>query len=224
MAEFHDIPDFLGDASLPPGKRLGTPLPAGGAPPTRAELRRRRARALTASGAWFFVQLAAFGVRPGLLDLPADYLVALIVTPLAAGLLAVVASVHPGRLGLGLRTPLLVALALLAPSSFVLVALATPLPANAPGVAAPGMFCANAIMGWSVLPLVLSALVLRRSFVSGAAYRSALLGGGIGLVSGALFALHCPDVDRIHVALGHGAAIAFAGLAGGLVIARFTRL
>lgn len=223
MAEFHDVPDFLDAGAAPADAPAPFAPPRGAAAPTRAELVRRRRRALIASGVWLAVQLVAFGVRPDLAALPAYYVVAVIAGPFAAGALAVVASLHPGRWGLGLRTPLLMALSFLAPAGFILAGLATPLPTAAPS-AGGGVFCFNAILAWTLLPMVSASLVLRRSFAAGPVYRSALLGGGVGLIAGALFTLHCPVIERFHVAFAHGAAVAIAAIAGGLVLSRATRI
>ena len=222
MAEFHDIPDFL-DGGVPP-ERGADRLPAKKTPPTRAQLRASRRRAAAVSVAWFAVQLAAFGVRPDFAELPGSYLAVMIAAPLAAGLLVLMASLHPGRFGLGLRTPLIVALSFLAPAAFIVAALVMPPPAAGVHGLMPGLFCLNAILAWTLLPMVAAALVLRRAFASGAVYRSVMVGGGVGLVAGALFAVHCPITEHLHVALGHGGAVAVAALAGGLLLARVTRI
>jgi hypothetical protein len=65
--------------------------------------------------------------------------------------------------------------------------------------------------------------VLRGAFAAGALWRSALLGGGCGLVAAALFTLHCPVVGKAHLLVAHGGAVLFSALLGGLVLSRFTR-
>lgn len=225
MAEFPDIPDFLDRARPAACSRLDA-KPPGLAPPTRAEVQKRRRSAVVVSGGWLAVQLAIFGLRRDLGELPAYYVVTTIVGPCAAGLLIVAASVHPGRLGLGLRAPLILALALLGPAAFIVAALLTaPLGegSHRAGILADSS-CLNAIVAWALLPMVAAALVLRRTFASAASSRSALLGGGIGLIAGALFAIHCPITDRLHVALAHGGAVGLVALAGGLLLARSTRI
>lgn len=224
MAEFPDIPDFL-DRTRPASSPRLDPKLRTLAPPTRAEVQKRRRTAAVASGAWLAVQLAVFGVRRDLGELPAYYVGAMIAAPCAAGLFVVIASLHPGRFGLGLRAPLLVVLSLLGPAAFLIVALVTPITEPTPGAGIlADSSCLNAIVAWALLPMLAAALVLRRTFASAASSRSALLGGGIGLIAGSLFALHCSNTERLHVALAHGGAVGLVALAGGLLLARSTRI
>jgi hypothetical protein len=71
--------------------------------------------------------------------------------------------------------------------------------------------------------LLAAALVLRRAFAAQARQRATLVGASAGLLAGTTMNLHCPNVDALHVALGHGLTVLVATLFGALVLARTAR-
>ena len=71
--------------------------------------------------------------------------------------------------------------------------------------------------------LVAAGLSLRRAFPSGAAWKSALVGGAVGLFCGATMNLHCPSVDAAHVSLAHGIPVLVASALGALLLGRWVR-
>jgi hypothetical protein len=194
-------------------------------PPTRAALAKRRRAALALSVAWLSVQFLAFGMRGDLARLSLGYVIGLIVAPFSAGILAVVAASRPGRFALGVRPTLIVTLALVCPSIFLLAGLGMPLPYSGgeSGNLMFGAYCLNSTVAWALLPIASAAVVLRGAFAAGAVWRSALLGGGCGLVAAALFTLHCPVVGKLHIVVAHGGAVIVSALLGGLLLSRFTR-
>ncbi len=227
MPEFDDIPDI---------SRLASETPAGppdigalgrvrAAPPTRRELAKRRRAAIVLSVAWLTVQFLAFGIRGDLSRLSFGYLLGLIGAPFSAGILAIVAASRPGRVGLGVRPVLVVALALICPVIFLVAGLCMPAPyaGGELGNLMLGAYCLNSTIAWALLPILSAAIVLRGAFASGAVWRSALLGGGCGLVAAALFTLHCPVVGKAHIIVAHGGAVLVSALLGGLMLSRFTR-
>lgn len=226
MPDFNDIPDLPVEttkaAEAPDAARW---LRVHGSPATRAEVARARRVALALSVGWLGIQFFAFGAREDLKRLPTRYTALLIVTPLVAGVVAIVLAVRPGRLGLGSRALLVSGLALLGPLGFMLLGLFTP-PPYAHGEVGNlmfGAYCLNCTVAWALLPMVAAGLALRGSFAAGSAWRSALLGVGCGLIAAGLFTLHCPVVGPWHVALAHGGAVLIAALIGGFGLTWLTK-
>jgi len=190
-------------------------------------VRRRRVAALGVSLVWLCCHLALFGLREDSSQLPAGYLVAQVGLPLLLGAACLVVALAPGKLGLGLGVSLIVGMALLGPVSFWLLALGVPVP-HSPDTGAfdfwPGtLLCLDLTLSWAAVPLLLVAVSLRRSFAAHAPGRSALVGAGVGLLSGGTINLHCDNVDRWHMAAGHGAPVLMAAVLGALLVARWTR-
>jgi hypothetical protein len=220
-----DVPDPLPSEVQPPeGDRLRRTLPAA---PTRSTVRRRRVAALGVSLAWLCCHLALFGLREDVRQLPAGYLVAQVGLPVLLGASCLVVALAPGKLGLGLGVSLIAGMALLGPISFWLLALGVPVPHSpeaAPSEFWPGtLLCLDITLSWAAVPLLLVALSLRRTFAAHAPGRSALVGAGLGLLSGGTINLHCDNVDRWHMAMGHGAPVLVAAFLGALLVARWTR-
>ncbi len=227
MPDFNDIPDLPEPAAGDPGM-LG-PAPRLGpfaSSPTRRELTKCKRLAIAISLAWFALQLSVFGVRSDLARLSAGYIVALMLGPLAAGGLAVATASLGGRLSLGIRAPFVRALALLAPVSFISAGLLMPAPyqGGESGDLALGAACLNCTLLWALLPLTAAALSLRRTFAAGAVGRSALLGGGCGLIAAGMFTLHCPVISNWHLACAHGGAVLLSACLGGAFLPHFTRI
>jgi hypothetical protein len=217
------IPDPLAGepAPLPPLPSVGALRPSR----TRAQLRRAGTLTLVTSLAWLFGQLVVLGVRGDLSLVPAGYLVALAGLPVVAGAVCLLAAVSAGRLGVGARTGLLAALALLSPAAFVLGALLGPMPYEqaAVGDFRAGVVCFQITIAWTILPLLLAGFVLRGTFVGSSVWRSAALATGAGLVAAAVITLHCSTSGPLHVGLGHGGAVVASALLGAFVLSRITR-
>ena len=221
LARLGEIPD-----RAPPGLRPLPRLPALPRAAVRDETRRRRLLALAASVLWLGSNLALLGLRKDLGELPSPYLQAEVVLPclLAAGCLAL--ALASGRLGLGVKRAVVVALALGAPLAFGVLAAATPIPdGHAPGSASPlAMFvCMNLTLVWTALPLALAAATLRAAFPVTSRWRSGLVGAAVGLGAAATINLHCPNVAHLHLLIGHGIPVFVATLLGALVVSRWAR-
>lgn len=217
------IPDPLASELPLPASALATPPRPGR---SRRELERARQVALIVAGTWLVAQLAIMGLRPDLAKVPLWYGIACGVLPFVAGVTCLFAAGSSGRLGLGGRVGALALLVVLAPASFAVAgfALSPPYPGAQESTFMHGVSCFNIAMAWTVLPLVAAGIALRGSFVSRAAWRSALVGAGAGLIVAATTLLRCPISGSWHVALSHaGAAIASALLAA-LVLTRVTRV
>jgi hypothetical protein len=195
--------------------------------PTRAATARRRAAALALSLGWLGSHLAVYGVRQDFAQLPAGYVVAQVVLPMFIGAASLVLALVPGRLGLGLGVGLVGAMALLGPLSFWLLAAGMPEP-HPPGPRGLGfwlgsLLCMDITLSWAAAPLLLVALSLRRAFAGAAAPRSALVGAGLGLLSGGAINLHCSNVSPWHMLAGHGIPVLVAAAVGALLCVRWTR-
>jgi len=114
----------------------------------------------------------------------------------------------------------------LGPLSFWLFAATLPPPYEPPsgnGFWLGAFVCLDITLAWAAAPLLLATLGLRRAFASAAGWRGALVGGALGLLSGAAINLHCPNVDPAHLLAGHGIPVLAAALLGALVVARGAR-
>jgi hypothetical protein len=227
MQEFDDIPDIASRATQGAGEPREFRAAAwrGSPPPTRRELGKQRRLAIAFSVTWLTVQFLAFGIRGDLAQLPVGYLLGLIAAPFSAGIVAVVAACHGGRFGLGVRPLLVFVLALVCPLLFLVAGMfmPEPYPGGEMGNLEFGAYCLDSTVVWALLPIVSAGIVLRGAFASGAVWRSALLGGGCGLVAAALFTLHCPVVGKMHIVFAHGGAVILSALVGALLLSHFTR-
>jgi hypothetical protein len=196
-----------------------------GVSPNRAQTRRRRWIALALSGAWLGTHLAVYGVRQDLMALPAAYVAVQVGLPFVFAVASLSVALSPGRLGLGMSLGAIATVGLLGPVSFWLSALGMPKPAGLPGNSGllSALVCFDITLLWAALPLVAAAFSLRRMFASGAAWRSALVGAAAGLFSGAVMNLHCPNVDPLHMVLGHGVPILIGGLVGAFLLSRWLK-
>lgn len=194
--------------------------------PTRSTARRRRLAALGVSLAWLGCHLAVFGLREDMGQLPAGYLAAQVGAPLLLGVSCLLVALAPGKLGLGLGAGLIAGMALLGPVAFWLLALGVPAPyprESAFDFSVGALLCLDLTLSWAALPLLVVALAVRRGFAGHAVGRSALVGAGLGLLSGATINLHCENVDPWHMAAGHGVPVLMAALVGALLIVRWAR-
>jgi hypothetical protein len=176
-------------------------------------------------GACIAAQLLLAGFRFDLHDLSPAYAAALVVLPSLLGSCCLVLAAAPGPFGLGLSRRALVSAALLGPGAFAVLALVVPAPR---GFASERFWhaaavCAALTSAWTVAPLLLAALSLRHAFAAGSGWRSALLGGGVGLCVGAAIDLHCPNVDPAHLFAGHAAPVVLIAVGAALALTRITR-
>ena len=223
--DFGDIPDPLGLSA--PGAPLRPPSVADADAPLRALTRRRRLVAAVLGFAWLAAHLAVYGVREDFSSLPLQYILAEIFLPFALALAAVGVASSRGKLGFGASVGVVLTLGVLGPLSFLLVALGAPVP----NLATPGdhfwlraVVCLDITLAWTAVPLLLVAMSLRNAFPAAAAARSALAGSACGLFSGAMMNLHCPSVDPLHMALGHGVPVVVATIVGGTIMSRWVRI
>lgn len=224
LGEFSDIPDLL------PPSLEGGPLPvapSGGASPTRRQLGRRRALALVAASSWPLALLVFWGLRQrgsasmGFMTAQSAMWIALLA-------IAAWVAFSKGRRGLGRPIRSLEAVVLGGLVLFLLVALLW-LPAGAAtsfGEIGPASLLAPCVsLGlFAALPMLLiAAWPMRRTLVSGAAWRGALLGAAAGFGAVFVLTLHCGSTYGGHVALAHGAPLLVATLAGAALGARLGR-
>jgi Negative regulator of sigma F len=226
LSFLNEIPDPVSPEAEPrPGpERLPQPGPDA---PTRSMAKRRRTAALGVSLAWLCAYLVVWGIRQDFRQLPAAYVTGQVLLPILFGACCLVVALAPGKLGLGVGVGLVSVLALVGPASFWLLALSMPMPHPPPptprGFWLGAMVCLDVTLACASAPLLLLALSLRRAFPAHAARRSALVGGALGLLSGAAINLHCPNVDPWHMLAGHGTPIVIAALVGAFLVVRYTR-
>lgn len=226
MPDFDDIPDLPAHPVDEHETLALDPLLRPYGPSlSRLEAKRRKRLAIAVSFSWLAVQLAAFGGRDDFSRLPGSYIFLLMVAPIAAGCSAVALASYGGKLSLGGSIATVRVLAVLAPLSFVLLGLALPSPyvGGQAGNLSLGASCLDSTLVWALLPVAAAGIALRGTFAAGAEWRSALLGGGCGLIAAGLFTLRCPIVGNLHVAFAHGGAVLLSTCVGGLSLARITR-
>jgi hypothetical protein len=194
--------------------------------PARGERVLRQKLALLLGAGWLVGQLVFLGARQDLSEVPLSYLVALVLAPLAAAGLALGLAVTPGRLGLGARSGVLTAVALILPTYLIVAGLVmSPAHENGPpGNLRQGLYCFAMMLLWAALPLAAAAVVLRSWFVTRAPLRSALVGVAAGMGAAAMINLHCFVTGALHVAIGHWLAVAVAALVGVFSLAKRTRV
>jgi hypothetical protein len=216
---FGDVPDPFAGAKAPARPLRLPELPL---TPDRTLVRKRRLAALFGSLVWIGLHITVFGVRRDLGELPLAYVGGQILLPFAFAVLALAVALGSGKLGLGMRVGLVIALAVIGPASFALIAAGAPMPAEAPdgAVGLSGMLlCFDITLACAAVPFLLAMLTLRGAFAAAARIRSALVGAGVGLLAGATINLHCANVAPIHMLLGHGLPVIIATLLGALLLA-----
>ena len=225
LSDFSDIPDPLEQSISAPVSRAPTALPPEA--PVRSIVQQRRLSALLLSIAWLGAHLAVYGVRADLTSLPPLYAATQILVPFAFGVAALAVATSSGPFGLGASISAVITLSVLGPASFLLIALGAPEPQPPPG---SGNFwlgafvCFDITLAWAAVPLLAAALALRKTYPVAAGWRAALVGASSGLFSGAVMNLHCPSVDRFHIALGHGIPVLAATIVGAIFVSKWVRV
>jgi len=204
------------------GAAMPTPLPRRSLARSlnrQAVSKRRRSVARTV----FLLQIAWL-VRAGVAQRaqsPVSWVLAGFVLPLCAALVAWWASMHPGRIGLGLRPKRLAWAASLAAVVFVVGAWVQPSIIHRPNadghVGFSAVRCALESLGLAAVPLAVGALTLRRSRVGAAGAASACFAVACGVLGAVMMRLHCGRDAFGHVAAVHGSAIAVAAFAGAVI-------
>jgi hypothetical protein len=216
--------DLSALAEIPdPAPKLGAPPQLAALPahrPTRAVLGRRRTIALVAGGAWTVFAVWVLGLRHNLDAVSAVVHLAL---PLALGIVALVVAFTPGRLGLGPSASRAALLSIAGPLAFLVAAavLRVQIPADDHR---DTFGCGAYEIGVGAVPLILLGFALRGTYAVNGAWRSALVGAGLGLVWAGLWAIHCADSSTVHVLLAHGAPAVGLAAIGGFAVSRFTRI
>jgi hypothetical protein len=217
--DFASIPDPAGGASTRPAP---APVPPSDPSPTRAERRRRSLVAVGFAVAWVVFLVWRLGLRGNIGD--AGLLASLgLWTLVGGGGLAL--ALRPDARGLppSLRVVQLILLALAAlyvVGVLVRDAAAPDVPIRWLNV----MGCLSWANLLAVGPLVVAALILRRSFLSFPAWRGAVVGAACGLGGAIGIHAHCAVETASHVLVAHGSAILIAALLGAALGARQGRL
>src|SRR5262245_49168760 len=183
-----DVPDPVGQVA--PQKRA--PSAPVGPSPTRAKVRTRRIGALVGALAWAAMVLSFFGPRD---DMAEEAAIVATGAGVASAMLVVLlrVSLGGGTRGLGPKRSWARALAVGGPAAFVAWAL---LFVRGEGFAALGptsavLACAGVALLIIAPAMALGMVAVRRSFVTGAGWRGALLGAACGAVGAIVLTFHC---------------------------------
>jgi len=215
------------DPSAPPAADVAARAPHVASLPlsrTRADVQRARAAALVGAllfnGGW----IAFVERRRDLGSLAPETLAVGLGIPMVASVVALIAVARPGARGLGGRVAELAALVCIPPLLFAISTLATVPPVAAQGpFVGPALRCMGVAAVLAVAPFIVAVLVMRRSFVASAAWRTAALGVACGGLAAATMSVACSNGEPMHVLVAHGAMMLLVGLAGAFAGARFTR-
>jgi hypothetical protein len=219
LDDFGSIPDPAGGLTSRP---TPAPLPPGDPSPTRDQRRRRNLIAVGFGIAWVVFLVWRLGVRGNIGD--AGLLTSLgLWTLLGAGGLAL--ALRPNARGLppSLRAVQIILLALAA----LYVAGVLVRDSAAPNVP---IHWANIVgcLSWAHIlaigPLVVAAMIFRRSFLSFPAWRGAVVGAACGLGGAIGIHAHCAVETASHVLVAHGMVIVISALLGAVLGARQGRL
>jgi hypothetical protein len=219
LRDLDGIPDPLAGRALPP---LPPPpaLPKE-ASPTHGTLRRRRIVALAIGAAWMIAIVAFFGLRGDLA--PSPLVLAHVGLPAVLGAAALFAALSGGPAGLGPSSRVTLVLALAGPLAFVVTAAMFATHDSGAGLAKGIFICGDIVLLLGAVPLAALTWAARRTCVTGAPWRSALLAIAIGLAGATALGMHCNITDGLHVALGHGWPILALGVIGWGLVRRVTR-
>jgi|HubBroStandDraft_2_1064218.scaffolds.fasta_scaffold03751_2 hypothetical protein len=223
LTRLAEIPDPLAERAAP--TPAGHPLRVVSWPasPTRGRLRTARAAALAMAVLFDAAWIAFIERRRDLASLPPESIALGLGIPLVAAVVALVAVVRPGARGLGMRLAELVALVGVPPLLFAFGTLVTSPAQGAQPFVGPALRCIGVSAILAAAPFVVGLLVMRRSFVSSAGWRTAALGVSSGALAAATMSVACANGDRLHVLVAHGAIVLFGGVAGAWAGARITR-
>jgi hypothetical protein len=211
--KFKDIPDpaaSLEEQTVPAIRAPEEPSP------TRQGRRVRALVAVAVAIAWTGYILFDLGTRP---DIGAAHVLIPLLVWLSSAALALLALFRRGDRGLptSVRVVQIVAVAL--PLLFLGIAAAVTLGSDR---STPFTWSTlSPCMAWSgfavVGPLLLSALVLRRSFLSAPVWRGAAMGAVCGLTASVLIHAHCAAPGASHVLMAHGFPAVTGALLGALL-------
>jgi hypothetical protein len=218
-----EIPEPLAQRAAPTS--TSRPLKTDSWPPspTRARVRSARAAALATAVLFNAAWLVLVERRGDLASLSGASVALGLAIPLVASLVALVAVIRPGARGLGVRLAELVALVCMPPMLFAIGTLVT-LPADGAGpFLGPALRCVSVSAILTVTPFVVALFVMRRSFVSSAAWRTAALGVACGGLAAATMSVVCANSEPLHVLVAHGAMMLVGGVVGAWAGARVTR-
>ena len=192
------------------------PRPAPALPPTPRISRGRTALACTAIALLWTAWLGREGLAPRPALSPTFVLCA-VGLPVSVIVLAFAGFRHRGRLGLGLRLPILALIALVAAVGFVLSAFATQSTTPEVFTVQSTLSCVLTTSALAALPLLAGLALFRRTLVGNATARMLLFGLGCALLGTLLIRLHCPQESIEHLLLAHGVALPLFGLVGALL-------
>jgi hypothetical protein len=83
-----------------------------------------------------------------------------------------------------------------------------------------GYECLGAGVTAAIVPIVLGAILLRRSLPVGTRWIAAALGAGSGSLGGLVLHLHCPISDSLHVGVIHGGVVGISALLAAALVPR----
>jgi uncharacterized membrane protein YhdT len=83
-----------------------------------------------------------------------------------------------------------------------------------------GYSCLGTGLTAALVPVVIGAILLRRTLPVGARWIAAALGTGAGSLGGLVLHLHCPVTDGPHVGLVHGGMVGIAALLAAALVPR----
>jgi hypothetical protein len=219
LDDFAAIPDPARGVAARPAP---APPPPADPSPTRAERRRRNLVAAGFGLAWIVFLVWRLGVRGNIGD--AGLLASLgLWTLLATGGLALALRTNARGLPPSLRVVQIILLAL----ATIYVAGVLVRDAAAPNVP---IHWSNVVgcLTWAHLlavgPLLVAALIFRRSFLSFPAWRGAVVGAACGLGGAIGIHAHCVVETASHVLVAHGLVIVVSALLGAALGARQGRL
>jgi hypothetical protein len=183
--------------------------------PTRQGRRLRALLALAVALAWTGFVLVDLGTRP---DIGAGHVLIPLLVWMSSAVVALLLVFRRGERGLppGVRVVQIVAVAL--PLLFLGIAAAVTIGS---GGSTPFTWkTLSPCMAWSGIagagPMIVSALLLRRSFLSAPVWRGAAVGAVCGLTASVLIHAHCPAPGASHVLMAHGFPVVSGALLGAL--------
>lgn len=213
LEKLSEIPDpaaILGERPAPPPRVPAEPSP------TRQSRRLRALLALAVALVWTGYVLYDLGTRP---DIGAIHVLLPLLVWMSSAVLALLLVFRRGERGLppGVRVVQTVAVAL--PLLFLGIAALVSIGAERSTPFTWGTL--SPCMAWSGIavagPLLVSALLLRRSFLSAPVWRGAAVGAVCGLTASVLIHAHCSAPGLSHVLMAHGFPVVSGALLGALL-------